>query len=94
MLANLRLNFTYFGCIMFQLGPPLHTIHSLCPGHNKNYYYSSIYFNKVFNKLCRKEDLKDILLKEKAKMIGFYPTNESEDCWPAMHSYNFIIRVK
>ena len=25
---------------------------------------------------------------------SFEPTNESADCWPAMHSYNFIIRVK
>ena len=24
----------------------------------------------------------------------FEPTNESEDCWSAAHSYNFIIRVK
>ena len=24
----------------------------------------------------------------------FEPTNESADCWPATHSYNFIIRVK
>ena len=24
----------------------------------------------------------------------FEPTNESEDCWSAAHSYNFVIRVK
>ena len=27
-------------------------------------------------------------------MTGFYPTNESADCWPAMHSYNFINQTK
>ena len=25
---------------------------------------------------------------------SFEPTNEKADCWPATHSYNFIIRVK
>ena len=28
------------------------------------------------------------------QMRTFEPTNESVDCWSAMHSYNFIIRVK
>ena len=28
------------------------------------------------------------------QMRTFEPTNESADCWPATHSYNFIIRVK
>ena len=28
------------------------------------------------------------------QMRSFEPTNERADCWPASHSYNFIIRVK
>ena len=28
------------------------------------------------------------------QMRTFEPTNDSADCWSAMHSYNFLIRVK
>ena len=28
------------------------------------------------------------------QMKTFEPMNESADCWPAAHSFNFIIRVK
>ena len=39
-------------------------------------------------------DICMLLNKTKQKTTGFYPTNESADCWPAMHSYIFIFRVK
>ena len=64
-----------------------------------DFYKSFLLYKSKFKNMTKEKYFNCDFLSTKSKQGNeqtrtFEPTNESADCWPATHSYNFITRVK